>query len=58
MYGDVELGFGGILVYMFFGEGKMPTYIYLGLRFGEVGSVAANVGYHSTSDIPDLRVRM
>ena len=56
MYGDVEFRFGGFLAYMFVGKGKMTTYTASVLRFGEVGSVAANVGYHSTSGITDRSV--
>ena len=58
MYGAVEIGSGNVLAYMFVSEGKMATYTASCLRFGEVGSVAVNLKYHSTSGILDRSVGM
>ena len=58
MYGAVEIGSGNVLAYMFVGEEKMATFTASCLRFGEVGSVAANVEYHSTLGISDHSVGM
>ena len=58
MYGAVEIRFEDVLAYMLVGEEKMATYTASSLRLGEIGSVTANVEYHSTSGIPDCSVRM
>ena len=58
VYRAVEIGSGNILVYMFVSKGEMATYIASCLRFGEVGSIAANVEYNSTSGVSDRSIWM
>ena len=58
MYGAVEIGSRNVLSYMFVGEEKMATYTASCLRFVEVGSIATNVEYRSTSGISECSAGM